>query len=137
MLEWGDDPTHCYQRGEEFTEDNPREWDHLDSVDSHNYAENMGWICHSCNVEKRMNQDMQAKAIGKLRMNTQYDTFVCERTTEEVSSSEQRNRQNKPIALQFVTEHLTPEDKKKGNLNVWKFYYNIILIRWTWSSIVV
>jgi len=110
MMEWGDDPTHCYQCTIEFTESNPREWDHLDSKEYHNYPENMGWVCHSCNVEKRMNQKMQAKAIGKLRMNIQYDTFVCERTVEDVSSSEQRNRQNKPIALQFVTEHLMIDD---------------------------
>jgi len=111
MLEWGDNPIRCYQCKIEFTKNNPREWDHLDSKEHNNYPENMGWICHSCNVEKRMNNKMQAKGLGKLRMNIQYDTFVCENKHDikEVSSSEQRNRQNKPIALQFIIERLMIE----------------------------
>jgi len=115
LLSWGDDPTHCYQCSIEFTEDNPREWDHLNSIDTDNYPENMGWICHSCNVRKRMNKDMQAKALGKLRMNTQFDTFVCVDEIDKVTSSEQRGRQNKPIALQFITEQLMVDNSMLVN----------------------
>jgi len=106
-----DDPNNCFYCMKPFTDTNPRVWEHLDNDDTHNYPENLVWSHHSCNVKKRMDDMMQAKAQGKLTMNMQSDLFVGERTladvgtTEELTSCQAISNINFRIAEQYLTEH--------------------------------
>jgi len=93
-----------------FTDTHPAEIEHLDNNHNHNQIWNKAFAHHECNNRKKFNTDMQIIANEKILSNKKY-VYACERKAEltEVSSSEQRNRQNKPIALQFITEHLMVE----------------------------
>jgi len=98
----GDGCLYCDQS---FTDTNPAEMDHLDNNTDHNRLWNKVMSHRTCNNKKKFNFDMQCKADDKIISNKKA-VSVRERTTESVTSSEQRKRNNKPIVLQWIAEHL-------------------------------
>ena len=112
-----DYPKNCFYCMKSFTDTNPRVWEHLDNDDTHNYPENLVWSHHACNVKKRMDDDMQAKAQGKLTMNIQSDLFTSAGTladtgtTKELTSQQEINRINMGITKQFLLEHSITGDE--------------------------
>jgi len=106
-----DDPKNCFYCMKPFTDTNPRVWEHLDNDDTHNYPENLVWSHHSCNVKKRMDDKMLAKAQGKLTMNIQSDLFTSAGTladtgtTKDTTSQQEISKCNNRITKQFLLEH--------------------------------
>lgn len=94
----------------EFTETLKPEYDHLNNNRHDNRIENHALVCHSCNVKKKYSDLMQAKALGKLKMN-EVSMYVCERKSDDsgtelnLTSSQQINKINTRIAKQFLLEH--------------------------------
>jgi len=112
-----DDPKNCFYCMKPFTDTNPRVWEHLDNDETHNYPENLVWSHHSCNVKKRMDDNMLAKAQGKLTMNMQSDLFTCGNTladtgtTKELTSQQEISKTNMRITKQFLLEHTLTNDE--------------------------
>jgi len=92
-----------------FTDTHPAEIEHLDNNHDNNRIWNKTFSHHDCNNKKKLNGDFQIIAGEKILSNKKY-VYVCERTTDQdVSSSEQRNKTNRPVALQWIQEKLMVE----------------------------
>jgi len=103
------DGYRCLFCPEPFTDTHPPEIEHLDNNHDNNHIWNKTFAHHECNNKKKLNGDLQIIAHEKLISNKKY-VYACERTDElEVSSSEQRNKSNRPVALQWLQEHLMIE----------------------------
>ncbi len=117
LLDFRDNPEICLYCGKPYPNPNNRDWDHLDNIESHNYPENLVRCCHSCNVKKITNEALQARALIKLKENQESDLSTYERTladtgtTKEVTSQQEINRINYPIAEQFILERTLTDDE--------------------------
>jgi len=103
------DGYRCVFCPELFTDTHPAEIEHLDNNHNNNQIWNKTFSHHECNNRKKLSPELQVIAHEKLISNKKY-VYVCERKQEpDVSSSEQRNKTNRPIALQWIQEKLMVE----------------------------
>jgi len=108
------DGYRCFYCKEEFSENRPAEYDHLNNNPDDNMVENIVLNHHECNNKKKFNTDWQIKAQEKLCQNER-TVLACERTladtgtVKELTSSQETGKSVRPIALQWLKEHLLME----------------------------
>ncbi len=104
----------CFYCEGEFTDNHPAEYDHLNNNPNDSRVENIVISHHECNNKKKFYTDWQIKAHEKLEQNERA-VLACERTradtgtTKELTSSQEINKANYPIAEKFIEEHTLAE----------------------------
>ena len=104
----------CFYCDEDFTRNHHIEFDHLNNNPNDTRPENLVLTHHECNNKKKLSTDLQIKAQEKLSQN-ENTVFASERTqadtgtTDELTSSQQISKALRPIALQWLQEHLLME----------------------------
>ena len=108
------DGYRCFYCENEFSDNHPPEFDHLDDNPNDSRPENTVLAHHECNNKKKLNTDWQIKAHEKVLKNEK-TVFAYERrqadtrTTEELTSTQRINQALEPIARQWLCEHLLME----------------------------
>jgi len=109
------DNFRCFYCSEEFSNTRRPEWDHLNNNPLDSRLENLALCHHECNNKKKNLTDWQIKATKKMIQNER-DVLASERiadsgTTEELTSSQAISKSVRPIALQWLEEHLMMENE--------------------------
>jgi len=110
------DGYRCFYCKEGFATIRPLEYDHLNNDMNDTRPENLVVSHHECNNKKKTNSDLQIKAQEKLIQNEKV-VLACERkladtgTTEDLTSSQAIGKANRPVALQWLEEHLIMEQE--------------------------
>ena len=109
------DGYRCFYCKEEFSENRPAEYDHLNNNPDDNRVENIVLNHHECNNKKKFNTDWQIRAQEKLAQNER-TVLACERnladtgSTKEQTSQQEVNKINFKITEQFIQEHTLIEE---------------------------
>lgn len=101
----------CFYCKDEFTDTHPYEYDHLNDNPDDTRLENVV-LCHrECNNKKKNNAEWQIISREKLLQNEK-SVLASERkladagSIEELTSSQETSNIVRPIALQWIQEHL-------------------------------
>jgi len=104
----------CFYCSDEFAETHPPEYDHLNNDSKDSRVENLVLCHHECNIRKKTSAEWQIKAMEKLKQNEKV-LLACERiladtgTIKELTSCQETGKSVRPIALQWLKEHLLME----------------------------
>ena len=108
------DDYKCFYCDGEFTDAHREEYDHLNNNANDSRVENLVLCHHECNVKKKQSTDWQIKA-GEKQIQNENALVASERrladtgTIDELTSSQETSKIVRPIALQWLEEHLLME----------------------------
>ena len=104
------DGYRCFYCHDEFPDNHPAEYDHLNDDLNDSRVENLILCHHECNNKKKNSYDWQILARDKLIQNEK-TVLASERILadtgiiEELTSSQSISQSLRPIALQWLEEH--------------------------------
>jgi len=110
------DDYKCFYCNEGFSDVHPAEYDHLNNNSNDSRIENCVFCHHECNIKKKTSSDWQIKAMEKLKQNERV-LLASERrladtgSVEELTSSQAISKAVRPVAMQWLEEHILMEQE--------------------------